>query len=158
TTAAQVSAGEVHTCMVDGSGAAWCWGENADGELGDGTTTARDLPTRVAGLPPVARISAGAFMTCAVDTGSNAWCWGNGYLGDGMVNHVSTTPLEIRAGGVADVAAYFESTCLLGTDQTVACWGNSGTGEVGNGLASAQTSPQTLSLAGVDQLTEGGRF
>ena len=46
-TFARVSAGGAHTCGVTAGGAAYCWGYNGDGELGDGTTTNRLSPVLV---------------------------------------------------------------------------------------------------------------
>jgi alpha-tubulin suppressor-like RCC1 family protein len=46
----QVSAGKSHTCARTSAGVAFCWGTNEFGQLGDGTTTNRNVPTRVAGV------------------------------------------------------------------------------------------------------------
>jgi alpha-tubulin suppressor-like RCC1 family protein len=45
----QVSSGGAHSCGVTSDGRAYCWGSNAFGRLGDGTTSDRLTPTRVAG-------------------------------------------------------------------------------------------------------------
>jgi alpha-tubulin suppressor-like RCC1 family protein len=42
-----ISAGRFHTCGVATGGAAYCWGANDVGELGDGTTTFRLVPVPV---------------------------------------------------------------------------------------------------------------
>jgi alpha-tubulin suppressor-like RCC1 family protein len=46
---AQVTAGGSHACGRTETGVAWCWGFNAFGQLGDGTTTHRSSPTLVVG-------------------------------------------------------------------------------------------------------------
>ena len=43
-----VTAGGEHTCGLDAGGVAYCWGANANGQLGDGTTTRRLTPVKVA--------------------------------------------------------------------------------------------------------------
>jgi alpha-tubulin suppressor-like RCC1 family protein len=44
----QVTSGSFHTCGLNASGVAFCWGANPAGQLGDGTTIARAEPTEVA--------------------------------------------------------------------------------------------------------------
>jgi Regulator of Chromosome Condensation (RCC1) repeat protein/regulator of chromosome condensation (RCC1) repeat-containing protein len=71
-----VSAGYVHTCAIHLSDSAWCWGNNDNGRLGNGTTTESPWPTPVQGGLSFRRISAGGYHTCGVTTGSRAYCWG----------------------------------------------------------------------------------
>ncbi len=89
-----LSAGFYHTCGITNTSAAYCWGRNTPtslqesvgGQLGDGTTTNRSLPTAVAGALTFRSISAGEVTTCGVTTGSVAYCWGDneyGQLGTG---------------------------------------------------------------------------
>jgi len=42
--------GELHTCAMNGANDVFCWGENGDGQLGDGTSVDKNVPTAVVGL------------------------------------------------------------------------------------------------------------
>nr|WP_238539723.1 hypothetical protein [Corallococcus macrosporus] len=67
-------------------GTVWAWGNNALGQLGDGTYAERPMPVQVPGLTGVTAISSGEAHTVAVGQGGTVWAWGNnalGQLGDG---------------------------------------------------------------------------
>ena len=75
-----------HTCGVTVGHAAYCWGSNFAGRLGDGTITDRLTPVTVAGGLPFAGVSAGGLHTCGKITDNRAYCWGwnaFGQLGNG---------------------------------------------------------------------------
>ena len=66
--------------------AAYCWGFNGYGRLGDGTTDPRLVPTLVAGGVSFDVVTAGNAHTCGISTDHVAYCWGwneRGQLGDG---------------------------------------------------------------------------
>lgn len=89
--------GRFHACALRRGGEVLCWGGNAFGQLGDGTTTDRPHPAVVPGLDPVARIATGSKHTCVVTVAGALRCWGSnadGQLGDG------TTVSRGRAGAV----------------------------------------------------------
>ena len=84
----QLSAEFDQTCGVAiGGGTAYCWGYNADGQLGDGSTTLRTSPTAVAGNLAFTQISLGDNHTCGLVSGGGLpYCWGangSGQIGDG---------------------------------------------------------------------------
>jgi alpha-tubulin suppressor-like RCC1 family protein len=63
---AAIATGLHHACALLNTGDVKCWGENADGQLGDGSTTGRNVPTAVTGLGGRAvSISTGYRHTCA---------------------------------------------------------------------------------------------
>jgi alpha-tubulin suppressor-like RCC1 family protein len=147
--AVQISAGFEHTCAVTRAGAAYCWGRNTYGQLGDGTIDARLTPTPVVGLSSgVASISAGHSHTCAVTTAGAAYCWGlngNGQLGDGTTTRRSTpTPVVGLSSGVASISAGFSHTCALTTSGAVLCWGHNSYGELGDGTTTYRLTPMPV--------------
>jgi alpha-tubulin suppressor-like RCC1 family protein len=79
------SAGSTPARATDSS--LWCWGENTDGELGDGTTVDQHVPVQVTALgTSVAQVALGEGFSCALEVDGSLWCWGfnwNGNLGDG---------------------------------------------------------------------------
>jgi hypothetical protein len=72
----QISAGDTFACGLDLSGHAYCWGDNTFGQLGDGTTTRRAIPTPIAGDYSFTSISAGLSHACALTSSGEAYCWG----------------------------------------------------------------------------------
>lgn len=93
----RVAAGAVHTCALLGDGRAFCWGQNVHGQLGDGSTTSRSVPTAVAGDVRFRSLYAGGGSTCGVSTDGAEYCWGlnqTGQLGDGSrTNRTLPTPV-----------------------------------------------------------------
>lgn len=76
-----VEAGHATHCGLDDGGAAWCWGENLKGTIGDGTEIDRLDPTAVIGGHVFSRITVGDRFVCALDTAGAAWCWGYNEVG-----------------------------------------------------------------------------
>ena len=71
-----VSIGTAHSCGLSRGGEIYCWGSNGFGQLGDGRTTSRSQPTRVAEGGPFVAVSAGGYYSCAVSRTGIAYCWG----------------------------------------------------------------------------------
>jgi len=96
--ATDIASASNHMCAVVAGGAVRCWGINASGELGDGTTEDRLTPVEVVGLSGVTDLSAGSFHTCAVVAGGQVRCWGSnfrGQLGDGTTTEDRLTPVAV---------------------------------------------------------------
>ena len=87
-----------YACGVETAGAAYCWGWNGNGQLGDGTTTQRLIPTLVSGGLSFASLSQGTFHVCALTPAGDAYCWGNnssGQLGNDGATPQSMTPVPV---------------------------------------------------------------
>ena len=88
-TLTKLAAGGEHSCALNSAGEVHCWGGNAHGQLGDGSTSSRSSPAQVFGLGTVTAISAGAGHTCALLDSGRVSCWGDnrrGQLGDGRLD------------------------------------------------------------------------
>jgi alpha-tubulin suppressor-like RCC1 family protein len=70
-----------HTCTVQTDGTLWCWGVNKFGQLGQGDTDDRTLPTQVGTAVDWAQVDVGFAHTCATRTDHTLWCWGANYWG-----------------------------------------------------------------------------
>ena len=89
------------TCAVKTEGTVWCWGENPDGELGDGTTTSSLVPVQVSGhATDWAALSAGVEHTCAVKAEGTVWCWGDNYYGDLGNGTTTGSPVPVQVSGM----------------------------------------------------------
>jgi alpha-tubulin suppressor-like RCC1 family protein len=89
-----ISLGYTHSCSLDSTGAAWCWGS---GGLGSGASTSQ-LPVQVLGGLSFSSLAAGGGFTCGVSS-NGAWCWGAN--GDGQLGNGGTTdsPIPVRVAG-----------------------------------------------------------
>ncbi len=115
-------------CGIKADGSLWCWGNNAVGQLGDGTTTPGEvsLPvTAVAGGGPWVDVAAGHAHTCAIRDDATLWCWGDhtyGQLGIGDIAVQRSTPTRVD-GAWSDVGVGESSTCAIDTARQLWCWG-----------------------------------
>ena len=146
-----VSAGEDHACGLTASGAAYCWGNNTFGQLGNGTTAPDSVPGRAAPGLTFSAISAGGFDTCGV-SGPDVYCWGRdnyGQLGNGSIATMVTTPVKVTGGYAFDsVSAGLTHTCALTHSSHEAyCWGFGADGELGNNSTGNSSAPALISGA-----------
>jgi len=140
-----LSAGYFHTCAVVGGGLK-CWGRNFYGELGDGSTSERDVPVNVSGLSTgVLSVSAGRSHTCAITSLGAVKCWGDNLYGELGNNSTSEShaPVDVMglSTGVLSVSAGRYATCAVTSVGAVKCWGNNLYGQLGNNSTSTSHVP-----------------
>jgi alpha-tubulin suppressor-like RCC1 family protein len=159
----QISAGQYQACAIDQSSNAWCWGDNNDGQVGDGTKVNRLTPVAVHGGLKFSQISAGAMFTCGITVSGAVYCWGNnthGELGNGTTT-LSKVPVLVsglRLPATQIAAGDSGAACVLLSNGSVECWGANADGEVGNGTTTDQHTPVAVTGlgSGVTAITEGG--
>jgi len=169
-----ISVGSSFFCGLDGTGSAYCGGENAAGQLGLGYVNSylRGGTVTAAGVPSFTVITAGADYACGIASDSTAYCWGSnayGQLGtssvlsercDGFLKAgpCSSTPVQVSPRlHFGDLAAAYRHTCGVLTDATIMCWGDNSEGQLGNG--SHRSSPRPVRVAGdahFSSVTVGG--
>jgi len=141
-----VTTGEHDSCAITMSQQAYCWGQNAFGELGNGSTTDSHVPVQVAGLPPTTAIDAGDSHVCAIDVSQQVWCWGKdnyGQLGNGTKTSHSVTPVKVTGLPPAtQIGAGNEFSCALVVGGAVYCWGRGDDGQLGNGTNNSSKKPK----------------
>jgi alpha-tubulin suppressor-like RCC1 family protein len=147
----QIAVGGHHACALLADGTAKCWGENAEGQLGDGTTQWRLAPTPVVALDHVVQLAAGYRHTCARLESGTIKCWGYnlyGQVGDGTTTDATRPALVPNLTNVAQVAAGSLHTCVRMSDATVRCWGSNQAGQLGDGTVATAAEEQGRCGAG----------
>jgi alpha-tubulin suppressor-like RCC1 family protein len=149
-TVVAISAGGSHSLALCSDGTVSAWGANTSGQLGDGTTTSRELPVAVdatgalAGKSVVA-VSAGAFRSVALCSDGSVVEWGNG---SGIPAAVKRT--GVLSGNTVVAVAAGGSHCLgLYSDGTIMAWGSNSSGQLGNGGTTSSSDPVGVLISGI---------
>lgn len=147
-----VSAAEDYTVAIRYDGTLWAWGRNNHGQLGDGTTVDKNVPTQIGTLTDWVQVSAKGGHTVAVTKNGYLYAWGKndyGQLGDGTTTerHIST-----RIGTATWKAAYagdgFTIGISLNNSNTIWGWGNNDKAQLGNDPSNLPSSLVPVQIIG----------
>jgi alpha-tubulin suppressor-like RCC1 family protein len=174
--ATQVSAGSTSACALLHSGSVECWGENQDGQLGNGTKTGPEAcrfgfcstrPVLVSGITDAVEVNVGWNDACARLASGSVTCWG--LDADGQLGHSSTeaelplceygwkcslTPIAVSGVNEATQieAGYGGSACALIASGHIECWGENSSGQLGDGTTTGP-SATPVSVSGIADAT-----
>ena len=147
-----ISAGWFHILARRSDGTVWAWGNNSNGELGDGTTVNRSNAVQVLNLTNMVAVSGGDSHSSALAADGTVWKWGLndvGELGNGITN-AGANPVPSRIA--ADkFGAPFTNVVLLSArdyhniavkaDGSVWMWGANDQGQCGDGTTNSAWRP-----------------
>ncbi|MDB4819411.1 hypothetical protein OAH59_03035 [Euryarchaeota archaeon] len=161
--AVSVITGNLHTCAILDNASLYCWGNNDNGQLGDGTGISTcNIQTGICSLEAVAvslpsghsviSIDAGGYFNCIILDNGSLHCWGSnqeGQLGQGSISVSVLSPIEVSlpSGRLAiSVSAGHYHTCIVLSDYELYCFGKNDWGALGDGSYIGRTSPVRVSL------------
>ena len=172
---AAVMGGEIHNVALKTDGTVWCWGWNAFGQLGNGTTNDSWVPIQ-AGLtasPPltnVVKLGGRPYFTLAEKADGTIWAWGMnqfGQMGNGTVTPLASPPNSVPVmvsnsqpggpiNGAAQITCGYQFGAALTTNGTVWIWGSGTHGEQGTGATTANYIPvQVPGPSNITQISAG---
>ena len=133
----EIAAGDNHSVAIKADGTLWAWGRNHYGQLGDGTTVNKNVPTQIGTDTDWASIDAASITTVAIKTDGSLWAWGDnshGQIGDGNHGPLVFNTIPTRIGTDTDwiktVTSVYQ-TFAIKSNRTLWGWGQ---GEyLGNG-------------------------
>ena len=142
-----VAAGARHTLALDDNGRLWAWGDNRQGQLGDGSSgiDLREEPVLVQrsegvfgrNLPEIVALSAGARHSLALDEDGIIWSWGGnetGQLGDPDAVGNRAQPLTVLSDQepvvFVDISAGTDHSLALDSQGNLWGWGNNQKGQL----------------------------
>lgn len=146
-----IDVGTMNACAVASDGQAYCWGQNAFGQLATGDTRPALVPRPAAqGLlfSKVSMAAGGGSFACGITRTGQAYCWGNrwgGRMGDGREGtdwQIEMSPVAVSGGHTfVDIAVGGDHACGVAGDGTAYCWGYNNRGQLGTGNYAAALIP-----------------
>ena len=158
-----IAAGYQHNLALVQDSNVWAWGDNVDGQLGNGNNTASSVPVHIPGLTEVISVSGGTagYHSLALKADGTVWAWGrnsDGQLGNGT-NVSSNVPVQVsNLNNIVAISGGEYHSLAIRNDGTVWAWGRNGNGQLGNNTSVNSNIPvQVIGMTGAVEVA-AGRF
>ena len=133
----QISATSLNSSGIKSDGTLWSWGYNANGQLGNNSTTHSSAPVKEATDSRWKSVSRSSYHTVAIKTDGTLWSWGqnaNGQLGDNtIISKLTPVQEDSNSSTWSSVTAGIFYTVAIKTDGTLWSWGYNAAGQLGHG-------------------------
>lgn len=148
-----MSAGGEHTLALKADGTVWAWGNNDDGQLGDGTTTARSTPVKISVPGGATAVAAGERYSLALGADGFVYAWG--YNGQGQLGKTANGNIQANWAPAKIVVAGFSGVTAIAAgayhavaikDGKVWTWGANWSNQLGRNGASHDAVPTQLNV------------
>ena len=143
----EISLGSSHSLAIDNEGQLWAWGDNRRGQLGDGTTNSKNVPTIIETNIKFIKVSAGSLYSIAIDTEGNLWSWGQndqGQLGDGTTSN-KNNPTKITENiKYKEISAGNNHCIAIDNEGQLWTWGDNSSGQLGDGTTISKNIPNKV--------------
>ncbi|MCK5830683.1 MAG: hypothetical protein KAH20_10305 [Methylococcales bacterium] len=158
-----ISAGNMHSIALKVDGSVVAWGDNAQGQLGNGTNNDSSIPVAVSGLSNVIGISAGYNHNLAVKSDGTVVGWGVSQIVLGSETSTQNILKPVKIEGLTSIIAVSAGnshSMALKSDGTVVSWGFNSLGELGNGTTGTvpKTPALVAGLSGVIAVSAGNKY
>ncbi len=144
----QISAGDEFTVAIKADGTLWAWGDNSQGQLGDGTNVNKKQPTQIGTSTDWKEISAGSAFVIATKTNNTLWAWGNNGSGQLALPFAVAVPSQVgTANNWRKISAGANHSVAIKTDGTLWAWGRNVNGQLGDGTHVGRGYPVQIGTA-----------